>query len=59
MLGHANVEQTSGYLSATLSGLHQSMKALDRKRRAAGRKAPSAAACNPLANTLDDDDGRQ
>ncbi len=39
MLGHANIEQTSTYLNATLRGLHRSMKALDRSRRAAARRA--------------------
>lgn len=38
MLGHANIEQTSIYLNATLKGLHRSMKAMDRTRRAADRR---------------------
>ena len=55
MLGHANIEQTSTYLNATLRGLHRSMRALDRTRqtvaRRAGKKAETSPACNPLAST--------
>ncbi len=52
MLGHANIEQTSTYLNATLKGLHRSMKMLDRTRRAAARKtAKSSPACNLVAST--------
>jgi len=51
MLGHANIQQTSTYLNATLNGLHKSMKKLDRTRRAVARKhARTSPACNPLAN---------
>jgi hypothetical protein len=51
MLGHANIQQTSTYLNATLKGLHRSMKMLDRTRRAAARKkAKVPPACNPLAS---------
>ena len=51
MLGHANIQQTSTYLNATLKGLHRSMKILDRTRRAAARKtAQVPPACNPLAS---------
>lgn len=49
MLGHANIAQTSTYLNATLAGLHASMRALDRKRKSATRKAKSAPACKRLA----------
>ena len=38
MLGHANVSQTSTYLNATRTGLHESMRRLDDAR------------CNPVAN---------
>jgi hypothetical protein len=41
MLGHASLQQTSTYLNATLRGLHESMRNLDRSRPA----------CNPLAST--------
>jgi integrase len=52
MLGHANIQQTSTYLNATLQLIHRSMKRLDRTRRtAARRKAKSSPACKPLANT--------
>lgn len=40
MLGHASLQQTSTYLNATLRGLHESMRNLDRSR-------PS---CKPLAS---------
>ena len=51
MLGHANIQQTSTYLNATLTGLHRSMKMLDRTRRAKARKtAKVPPACNPLAS---------
>jgi integrase len=50
MLGHANIEQTSTYLNATLQGLHRSMKALDRTRRRAAKPRQSRSACRPLAN---------
>jgi hypothetical protein len=40
MLGHASLQQTSTYLNATLRGLHESMRNLDRSRPA----------CKPLAN---------
>jgi integrase len=51
MLGHANIQQTSTYLNATLQGIHRSMQRLDRTRRtAAGRKARTSPACNPLAH---------
>jgi len=52
MLGHANIQQTSTYLNATLQGIHRSMKRLDRTRRAAARrKAKSTRADKSLANT--------
>jgi integrase len=52
MLGHANIQQTSTYLNATLMGLHRSMKRLNRSRKAKARRtAKSSPACNPLANT--------
>ncbi len=35
MLGHANLEQTSTYLNATLRGMHRSMRAFDRARATA------------------------
>ena len=41
MLGHASLEQTSTYLNATLRGLHESMRVLEKSR----------SACKPLANT--------
>jgi hypothetical protein len=50
MLGHANIEQTSKYLNATLQGLHRSMKALDRTRRRVAKPRQSRSACKPLAN---------
>jgi hypothetical protein len=52
MLGHANIEQTSTYLNATLRGLHHSMKTLDRSRSAAARAKArkSRPSCKPLAN---------
>ena len=50
MLGHANIEQTSTYLNATLQGLHRSMKALDRTRGGAAKSPQSRPACNPVAN---------
>jgi hypothetical protein len=50
MLGHANIEQTSTYLNATLQGLHRSMKALDRTRRRVAKPRKSRPACNPVAN---------
>jgi integrase len=34
MLGHASLKQTSTYLNATLRGLHESMRNLDRSRPA-------------------------
>ena len=40
MLGHPSLQQTSTYLNATLRGLHESMRNLDRSRPA----------CKPLAN---------
>lgn len=40
MLGHASLEQTSTYLNATLRGLHESMRVLEKAR----------SACKPLAN---------
>jgi integrase len=43
MLGHANIEQTSTYLYATLRGLHRSMRALTgpaRPQRAALARRP-------------------
>jgi integrase len=53
MLGHANIEQTSTYLNATLWGLHRSMKTLDRTRGAATRSKTSKSrqSCKPLAST--------
>jgi hypothetical protein len=50
MLGHANIEQTSTYLNATLRGLHRSMKALDRRRGRVAKPRQSRPACNPVAN---------
>ncbi len=56
MLGHANIEQTSTYLNATLKGLHRSMdrtrRAADRRERKAASEAANPPACNPLANSL-------
>lgn len=51
MLGHANIEQTSTYLNATLQGLHHSMKALDRSRGRQGKVRTSRPACKPVAHT--------
>ncbi len=50
MLGHANIEQTSTYLNATLQGLHRSMKALDHTRGRVAKSRQSRPACNPVAN---------
>ncbi len=50
MLGHANIEQTSTYLNATLRGLHRSMKALDRTRDQRGTQSQSRPACEPVAD---------
>jgi len=50
MLGHANISQTSTYLNATLTGLHEWMRALDRKRKAEARKSMSRPACKRLAS---------
>jgi hypothetical protein len=46
MLGHANIQQTSTYLNATLQGLHRSMKMLDRTRRAKARKTEKVPPAN-------------
>ena len=65
MLGHANISQTSTYLNATLSGLHESMRALDRKRNAEARKTRTSPACKPPAGKaacaplVDRNDARQ
>ena len=51
MLGHANIQQTSTYLNATLQGLHHSMKTLDRSRGRQAKRRQTRPSCKPVANT--------
>jgi hypothetical protein len=51
VLGHANIQQTSTYLNATLQGLHHSMKTLDRARGRQAKRGQTRPSCKPGANT--------
>jgi hypothetical protein len=41
MLGHANLQQTSTYLNATLRGMHRSMRTFERTRGSVKRDRSS------------------